>query len=234
MAIAIIPARGGSKRIPGKNIRPFCGRPIIAYPIEVALRSGLFDKVIVSTDSDEIAAIAHENGAEVPFRRPAHLADDFATTSAALLHALEWLRDRGEAPRHICCIYPTAPLLKVRYLREGYKKLISEGCATVFSVTTFPFPLWRALKVNSRGRLEMFWPQYKEVRSNDLPEAYHDAGQFYWVNVEKFFQEPVLYSSDSMPVVIPRRYVQDIDTEEDWKTAEAMYRALFEAEEGND
>ncbi len=224
--VAIIPARGGSKRIPSKNIKEFLGKPIIGYSIEAAKQSGLFEKIVVSTDSKRIAEVANRYGAETPFMRPEEIADDFTTTATVLAHALQWLAAHSSEPQYACCIYATAPFIQVQYLQEGYELLTSKGAASVFPVTTFPFSIFRALKINGDGRLAMFWPQYELTRSNDLPEAYHDAGQFYWVDCKVFLQKQQLYSDDSLPVVVPRHLVQDIDTPEDWTRAEMMYKAL--------
>jgi len=223
--VAVIPARGGSKRIPHKNIKPFCGKPMIAYSIETAKNAGIFDRIIVSTDSKEIASIAKDFGAEIPFMRPVELADDFAGTDAVILHALKWLIKDGEKIDYICCIYATAPFVKAEYIIKGYNLLREKNAASCFSVTTYPFPIFRSLKINSQNRLEMFWPEYRETRSQDLTEAYHDAGQFYWANVTNYLKEKQFYSKNAVPVVLPRYLVQDIDTIEDWNTAELMFRA---------
>ncbi|BDV43449.1 pseudaminic acid cytidylyltransferase [Geotalea uraniireducens] len=226
MNVAIIPARGGSKRIPRKNIKPFAGKPMIAYSIEAALESGLFERVIVSTDDREIADVARGHGAEVPFIRPAELADDFAGTDAVLLHGLQWLEEHARRPDYCCCIYATAPFVRSEYLRQGFELLCHHQATSAFSVATFPACIFRALKLNDLGRLEMIWPENREKRSQDLGEAYHDAGQFYWVDTGKYLAERRLFSADAVPVQIPRHLVQDIDTPEDWETAERMYRAL--------
>ena len=226
MNAAIIPARGGSKRIPRKNVKEFAGRPMIAWPITAALESGVFDKVVVSTDSDEIARTAEKWGAEVPFMRPEELSDDHTPTAPVLVHAVECLREQGVEVENGCCIYATAPFVRSEYLREGLETLTEKNVTTVFSVTSFAFPIFRSLKINEFGALEMFWPEHAMTRSQDLPEAYHDAGQFYWFNCRKFLAEPKLYAVDSLPVVLPRHLVQDIDTPEDWVTAENMFRAL--------
>jgi len=221
--VAIIPARGGSKRIPNKNTKLFAGRPIISYSIRVAQEAGLFDRVIVSTDSLEIAAIAREDGAEVPFLRPAELANDFAGTAEVVCHAIEWLAKEGKQPEFICCIYATAPFIQASYLKQGYDKLVSSDATTVFSVTTYPYPIYRSLKITEDDRIKMIWPDYENIRSQDLPEAYHDAGQFYWANTNKFMKGKALFAKDSLPVILPRYLVQDIDTAEDWETAEMMF-----------
>ena len=224
--VAIIPARGGSKRIPAKNIKIFAGKPIIAYSIAAATQSGLFSRVIVSTDSQDIAGISEEFGAEVPFIRPAELSDDFTETSAVILHTLNWLEETDALPDYFCCLYATAPFIQVKNIKEGFDRLRQENAISAFSVTSFPYPIFRALKTNDNGCLKMFWPEHKTTRSNDLPEAYHDAGQFYWAHTQHFRKEKTFFSSKAVAVVLPRHLVQDIDTPEDWEVAEQMYQAL--------
>lgn len=224
--VAIIPARGGSKRIPNKNIKLFAGKPIISYSIRVAQETGLFNRVIVSTDSPKIAAIAREYGVEVPFLRPAELANDFAGTAEVVCHAIEWLTQEGRRPEFICCIYSTAPFIQASYLKQGYDKLLSSEATSVFSVTTYPYPIYRSLKITEKDRVKMIWPEYEYFRSQDLPEAYHDAGQFYWANTNKFMKEKTLFAKDSLPVILPRYLVQDIDTAEDWETSEIMFAKM--------
>ena len=224
--IAIIPARGGSKRIPNKNIKSFAGQPIISYSIKAAQETSLFGRIIVSTDSDEIAEVAKACGAEVPFIRPAELADDFTGTVPVLLHALNWLNKYGFSPDYYCCIYATAPFVQPEFIRKGFDVLKKKKATVAFSVTTFPYPIFRALKIGDDDRVEMFWPEHENSRSNDLPKAYHDAGQFYWGNTKRFLTEKKLFSSASVPVILPRYFVQDIDTQEDWETSEIMYSVL--------
>lgn len=226
MNIAIIPARGGSKRIPGKNIKPFAGKPVIGYSIEAALCAEIFDQVIVSTDSEKIAETAKECGAAVPFIRPAELSDDHTPTAPVIEHALKWFIANGKPVSYACCIYATAPFVKPSYIQEGYNRITSKNLSSVFSVTSFPFPVFRALKITGNGSLEMIWPEYEMARSNDLIECYHDAGQFYWLNCDRFLKTLKIYGEDAEPVILPRYRVQDIDTPEDWKTAEHMYQAL--------
>jgi len=225
--IAVIPARGGSKRIPRKNIKDFYGKPLIAYSIEVALESKLFEKVIVTTDDEEIATIARSYGAEVPFIRPKELADDFSGTQDVIDHALKWFEDRGEHYDLVCTIYATAPLLQAQYLVKGYNALKNSDAIHAFSATSMPFPIQRTFKLDSNGRCEMFTPEHYMTRSQDLEEAYQDAGQFYWSKVGKASTE-VMFGKDSIPVVLPRHLVQDIDTLEDWQRAEVMYKVLQE------
>ena len=226
MNVAIIPARGGSKRIPGKNIKPFCGRPIIAYSIAAAQQSGLFDRIICSTDSDEISDVARRYGAEVPFQRPAELANDFAGTDAVLIHSLNWLAEQGEPADYACCLYPTAPFIQVEHLRSGFELLRTQQAASTFSVATYPYAIFRSLKLNAQGRIEWIWPENQDKRSQDFPEAFHDAGQFYWFDVRKCLQSGTVLSDDAVPVIIPRYLVQDIDTPEDWETAELLFQAF--------
>lgn len=223
--VAVIPARGGSKRIPGKNIRPFAGKPIIGYSIEAARECGLFDRILVSTDDAEIAAVARDFGAETPFLRPAALADDFTGTNAVVKHAIGWLHGAGESVDYVCCIYATAPFLRPEFLAEGFRNLARGDCSFSFSVTGFRFPIQRALRVTAAGRVEALFPEHISTRSQDLEEAYHDAGQFYWGRAEAFLGDRVLFSPASTPVILPRHLVQDIDTLEDWEEAELMFRA---------
>lgn len=228
MNIAIIPARGGSSRIPGKNIKLFAGKPIIAYSIEAAKASDVFDRIIVSTDSDEIAKVAIAHGAEIPFIRPKELSDDYTPTAPVIAHAIHWFKDRGHFPEFACCIYATAPFVKPEFIKEGYETIVKYNVASVFSVTTFSFPIFRSLIITDKGTLAMFWPEHELTRSQDLPEAYHDAGQFYWLKVDSFLKSGKIYTSDAMPVILPRYLVQDIDTPEDWITAERMFKAVRE------
>jgi pseudaminic acid cytidylyltransferase len=225
MKLCVIPARGGSKRIPRKNIRPFAGRPIIAWSIQAALDSGLFDRVMVSTDDAEIAEVAHASGAEIPFLRPVELADDYTGTNAVVKQAIEWHAGHGLPVSHACCIYATAPFVQARYLIEGFERLQASGKSFVFSVTPYPYPIQRALRLNALGEVEMLYPEYRETRSQDLEPVYHDAGQFYWGTAAAFVNAVPLFSSAALPVVLPPHLVQDIDTEEDWRRAELMFRA---------
>jgi N-acylneuraminate cytidylyltransferase len=224
--VAIIPARGGSKRIPRKNVKLFAGLPMIAHSIRAAKQAQVFDRIMVSTDDDEIMDVARAEGAEVPFRRPPELATDFAGTDAVLRHALQWLREEGAAARYFCCIYATAPFIRPDAIRRGLATLTGSGATTAFSVTTYPYPIARALKLRSDGRVEMCWPENFVKRSQDFDECYHDAGQFYWGDVDKYLRDGQLFSSDSVPVIIPRQFVQDIDTLEDWEMAERMFMAF--------
>ena len=226
--VAIIPARGGSKRIPKKNIKSFNGRPMIQYPIECARVSGIFDEIIVSTDSQEIANVAISAGAKVPFLRPKELADDFTPTAPVLVHAIKELEKTGIEIDFLCCIYATAVFVQPEHLKKGYETITSTGASSVFSVTTFDFPIFRALKINNRGCLEMLWPEHELTRSNDLPEVYHDAGQFYWLKKDEFLKNQKIYTLDARPVIIPRKFVEDIDTPEDWEAAEIKFKVMFQ------
>lgn len=227
--VAIIPARGGSKRIPKKNIKNFHGKPLIAYSIEVALKSKLFDKVIVSTDDEEIAEIAKEFGAEVPFLRPKELSDDFTGTGAVVTQALEYLKEQDEVHDFVCTIYATAPFLDEKYLIEGFEKLKNSNARNAFSCTSMPFPIQRTFKITSNERCEMFWPENFMKRSQDLEEAFQDAGQFYWTNLN-IKSDEITFGKDSIPIILPRYLVQDIDTLEDWQRAEFMYEAIKRSE----
>ncbi|WP_421715470.1 pseudaminic acid cytidylyltransferase [Arcobacter arenosus] len=224
-SIAIIPARGGSKRIPKKNIKDFHGKPLIAYSIQTALKSKLFEKIVVSTDDEEIAEISKKYGAEVPFLRPKELSDDFTGTADVTKHAIDFLELKGEVYDYCCTIYATAPLLQEKYLVEGYTKLKNNDAINTFSCTSMPFPIQRTFKIDENNRCKMFWPENYMKRSQDLEEAYQDAGQFYWTKVGKNSDE-VMFGKDSIPIILPRHLVQDIDTLEDWTRAEYMYSAL--------
>lgn len=227
--IAIIPARGGSKRIPRKNIKDFHGKPLISYSIEVALKSGLFDEVIVSTDDDEIAEIARKFGASVPFIRPKELSDDFTGTGAVVNHTLEFLKEQGEKIDFVCTIYATAPFLSEKYLIEGFTKLKNSNAKNAFSCTSMLFPIQRTFKITQNERCEMFWKENFSKRSQDLEESYQDAGQFYWTNLN-IKSDEIMFGKDSIPIILPRYLVQDIDTLEDWTRAKFMYEALKKSE----
>ena len=225
MNLAIIPARGGSKRIPGKNVKAFHGKPLICYSIAAAMDSGLFEKVLVSTDSEEIRDIAQGMGAWVPFMRPEHLSNDTCGTRPVTNHAIKYCIEHSFNPQNVCCIYATAPFLEVDYLRKGLE-LLQQNKSTrfSFSATTFPFPVQRALTWDKQG-VKPMWPEFINYRSQDLDEALHDAGQFYWGTTSAWLSNTPVFSSSGIPVVLPRHLVQDIDTQEDWVRAELMYRA---------
>jgi len=226
MKLAIIPARGGSKRIPRKNIKLFCGKPMIVWSIKAALSSGCFDKVIISTDDDEIADIATEHGAEVPFIRPKELADDHTGTIPVIAHAVEWQNNQGNKCSEVCCIYATAPFIQATDLQRGLQILQSSGADYAFSITSYPFPIQRAIRITPKQRVEMFQPEYFNTRSQDLEEAWHDAGQFYWGKAQAWLRRAPIFDLISAPVQLPRHRVQDIDTLEDWKRAEWMFKAF--------
>jgi len=228
MQLAVIPARGGSKRIPRKNIKMFHGQPMIAWSIQAAIDSGCFDEVWVSTDDEEIAAVAQAYGAKVPFLRPAHLSDDFATTADVMSHAVEEFGKINHAlPDYICCLYATAPFVTKADLVQGLEKIKNNSNLNyVFSATTYPFPIQRAIKLNEYDTVEMFSQQYFNVRSQDLEEAWHDAGQFYWGTAEAWLNKAMIFSTQSRVVELPRFRVQDIDTQEDWDRAEWLFKAI--------
>lgn len=207
-------------------MRLFAGLPMIAHSLRAVRAAGAFDRIIVSTDDEEIAAVARQHGGEVPFLRPAALADDFAGTDAVIGHALEWFSAQGGSAREFCCVYATAPFIRPTDIRRGRELLRQHQAATAFSVTTYPYTIFRSLKINAQERVEMLWPENFTKRSQDLPEVHHDAGQFYWADTAKYLVERRLFSINSVPVVIPRHLVQDIDTPEDWERAELMFQAL--------
>ena len=230
LRVCILPARGGSKRIPRKNVRPFAGRPIIAWPITTAVASGCFDRVIVSTDDPEIAETAERAGAEVPFRRPAELADDYTGTLDVIAHALNWLAADGCVVSRAACIYPTAVLLDEDDIRAGAELLETEDAEYALSVTEYPFPVQRAVQIDPHGGLAMLQPEHAATRSQDLPVVYHDAGALYWGRPAAFLGRAPLFSSRTRGIVLPRNRAIDIDTLEDWRVAEAAFRALRSAD----
>lgn len=223
--ICIIPARGGSKRILRKNIKHFLGKPIIAYSIETALNSGLFKEVMVSTDDEHIAAIAREHGAKVPFMRSAENSDDYATTKDVIIEVLQSYQQLEIFFDRVCCLYPTAPFVSISTLKESLSLLKTEKYDTVFPISPFGAPIQRALKVEN-GKVMMFQPENKNKRSQDLTPAYHDAGQFYWLDIPTFLQDREIFSSNSGAIVLEEIQVQDIDTPVDWQIAELKYRLL--------
>lgn len=223
--VAIITARGGSKRIPRKNIRPFLGHPIIKYSIDAAKISGCFDEIMVSTDDAEIAEISQRLGAKTPFMRSEATSNDFATTPDVIEEVLVEYRKRGHEFEYACCIYPTAPLILAEGLKKGYELLKEKGADSVLPVVRFSYPIQRALKIED-GKLRMIWPENLNKRSQDLMPAFHDVGQFYWLRVKSFLKEKVLFGKLTIPVEVPESEVQDIDSEEDWKIAEMKYKIL--------
>jgi pseudaminic acid cytidylyltransferase len=224
-AIAVIPARGGSKRVPRKNVRSFNGRPMIAWSIDAARASGCFGRVIVSTDDDEICEVSLRCGAEVPFTRPASLADDHATTASVIAHALEWAGTAGLVPQSACCIYATAPFLRPADIIAG-KRLLDAGSRDfVFAATRFEAPVQRGFERLEDGSLRMLWPERFGARSQDLPPVFHDAAQFYWGTPEAWKAQLPVFGARSTFVEIPRWRSADIDTEEDWRRAELLAAA---------
>jgi len=226
MNIAVIPARGGSKRVPRKNVKTFCGKPMIAWSIEAALESGCFDRVIVSTDDDEIAEVALAHGADVPFRRPAELADDFTPTVPVIAHAISWLQQTAPVER-ACCLYATAPFTRPEDLSAGLALLDDTAADYAFSATTYGFPIQRAIRVDPDGKVSMFQPEHLAARSQDLEEAWHDAGQFYWGRTKAWLAGRPIFGAGSVVVALPRQRVQDIDTIEDWERAELIFSAIL-------
>lgn len=227
MNVAIIPARVGSKRIAGKNIKNFAGKPIISYSICAAKNSGIFDEIIVSTDCEKIAEIARQEGAEVPFIRPSELSDDHTPTAPVIEHAVRWLIGEGKDVDHLCCIYATAPFIRSNDLKKAFEILCNENASEVFPVTTFDFCIFRALNKKDNGGFEMFWPENELARSQDLPEALHDAGQFYMFKCKAFLESQKMWNPNAKLLEIPRYLVQDIDSAEDWEMAEMMYESCL-------
>ncbi|RGP41831.1 Pseudaminic acid cytidylyltransferase [Altererythrobacter insulae] len=226
MTICVIPARGGSKRIPGKNIREFMGKPMIGWSIKAATEARCFDRILVSTDDERIATIARAEGAEVPFLRDAALADDYTPTRPVIADLAERLGVSPDTP--VCCLYATAPFVTSNDLKGGLKLLSDTMARFVVSVTTFPFPIQRALRRSSTGAIEMMAPEHITTRSQDLEEAWHDAGQFYWAHAESWCdQSAEIFSVGAHGLELPRHRVQDIDTEEDWARAEMLMKALL-------
>ena len=222
--LAIIPARGGSKRIPRKNIKPFLGKPIMAYSIELALNSGLFDEVMVSTDDPEIADVAKKYGASVPFMRSAETSHDHATTAAVLMEVLDGYAQRGQTFDVFCCLYPTAPLLTRQHLISGFELLTQQHLDTVFVAAPFERPIWRAFQANPDQSMSFIWPENALKRTQDLTPAFHDPGQFYWLNTTTFKASQAIFGYKISAVVLEPDQVQDIDNEADWQLAE--FKAL--------
>ena len=223
--LAIIPARGGSKRIPRKNVRLFMGQPIIKYSIDAAFESQLFDEVMVSTDDQQIASISARFNATIPFMRSEATSDDYATTADVLLEVLLWYAEQQRPFDYFCCIYPTAPLLTAETLVNGFSLLISRKADAVIPVVPFSYPIQRALKIEN-NELSFIAPENITARTQDLTSAYHDAGQFYWARVESFLQHKTLFMPDTCPLTISNLEVQDIDNEQDWRLAEIKYERL--------
>lgn len=228
MRLAVIPARGGSKRIPRKNIKIFGGLPMMAWSIRAALQSRCFDRIIVSTDDAEIAQVAQAHGVEVPFVRPSELSDDHTGTIPVIAHATQWQNEHGTPATQVCCIYATAPFVRAQDLQRGLALLESSGAEYALSVTRYPFPIQRAIRITPCQRIEMFQPDQLNTRSQDLEEAWHDAGQFYWGQAAAWMEKKPIFTSQATPVCLPRHHVQDIDTQEDWIQAEWMFKAMQE------
>lgn len=225
-SVAIITARGGSKRIPRKNIKSFLGKPIIAYSIQAALDSKIFDEVMVSTDDDEIAEVAIAAGATVPFKRSADNANDFATTADVLTEVLNSYNAQGRSFDYACCIYPTAPFVTATKLQKASQMLLDSGADSLVPVTRFSFPILRSFKMEDGGLLAFNWPENALKRSQDLPPAFHDCGQFYFFKTENFLKHKALVTPNTIGLEIPESEVQDIDNEEDWKIAEIKFSFL--------
>ena len=226
MNLAIIPARGGSTRIPRKNIKPFCGKPMLAWVIEAAEASDCFDQVLVSTDDEEIAQVAREHGAITPFVRPEELADHWTGTTPVVRHAVQWMLEAGHPLKNVCCIYATAPFVEPQDIRKGLEILETTQFSHAFGVTTFAFPIQRAIKRVADGGCIPMFPEFINQRSQDLEEAYHDAGQFYWAQASTWLTGSSIFSPESRIIPIPRHRVQDIDTPEDWERAEYLFKAM--------
>lgn len=230
MYVAIIPARGGSKRIPRKNIKDFHGKPMIAWSIETARRSGLFDKIVVSTDDTEIATIAKSYGAEVPFVRPSALADDHTPTVPVIAHGISALADIGVSPDAVCCIYPCAPFLRADDLVAGLALLQESGSNFAYPVAEFPHPVQRALLRAHDGKMQFLSPEYELTRTQDLPTTFHDVGQFYWGRTEAWATQRRMHS-EGAGLVLPYWRVVDIDTLDDWQRAEFLFELLAAKDE---
>lgn len=226
--LCIIPARGGSKRIPRKNIKPFMGKPIIAYSIEAALKSGIFDEVMVSTDDKEIAEIALQYGAKVPFMRSKETSNDFATTADVIDEVLGRYESNGYEFDAVCCIYATAPFITPERLRQASGLLEKGPFDSAFSCVAYSYPVQRGLEINAEGRIAMKWPEFKSSRSQDLPSVYHDAGQFYISKTTAYRQAHGFWGDNTAPIVLSELEVQDLDTSTDWAIAEMKYRILSE------
>lgn len=221
--LCIIPARGGSKRIPRKNMKPFLGKPMLAYSIEAALATGLFDEVMVSTDDKEIAEVALKYGAKVPFMRNAETANDFATTDDVLIEVVKMYKEMGQEFDNLCCIYATAPMIQVKDIISAYEILQSSNFTVVYPVVQFSYPIWRCLDMAEDGSMNYHWPEFELSRSQDLPKEYHDTGTFYWHKIERWMNGEIKTGG----IIVDETTIQDIDTETDWKIAEMKYKLLF-------
>lgn len=221
--LAIIPARGGSKRIPRKNVKSFLGKPMLAYSIEAALSTGLFEEVMVSTDDEEIAEVARQYGAKVPFMRSAETANDYATTADVLHEVIGKYKKEGEDFDNFCCIYATAPMIQSKDIISAYERLRSSDFTIVYPVVTFSYPIWRCLDLAEDGSMKRHWPEFENSRSQDLPKQYHDTGTFYWYKTEEWIAGNIHVGG----IEVDETAIQDIDTETDWKLAEMKYKLLF-------
>jgi pseudaminic acid cytidylyltransferase len=224
MRVAVIPARGGSKRIPRKNVKPFCGRPMIAWAISAAESSACFDRILVSTDDDEIAEVARSLGAEVPFKRPSELSGDHTPTVPVIAHAVDWLARGGTPALHVCCVYATAALITAEDLKAGLQKLREGGFDYVFTAARFPAPVERAFRLAQDETVRMISPEHYATRSQDLVPAYYDAGQFYWGRADAWLALKPVFSARATVLELPASRVQDIDTAQDWQRAELLFR----------
>lgn len=218
--LCIIPARGGSKRIPRKNVKPFLGKPILAYSIETALQSGLFDEIMVSTDDAEIADVAKQFGASVPFMRSAEIASDFATTADVLKEVIAKYKELGLEFDNFCCFYATAPLVQSNDIISAFERLQSSNFTYVYPVVQFSYPIWRCLDLAEDGSMKRHWPEYENSRSQDLPKEYHDTGTFYWYKTKEWLAGNIIVGG----IIVDETSIQDIDTETDWKLAEIKYK----------
>ena len=223
--LCIIPARGGSKRIPRKNIKPFMGKPIMAYSIEAALKSGIFDEVMVSTDDDEFAEVARQYGAKVPFMRSAATANDYATTEDVLIEVLDEYKKQGREFDNLCCLYSTAPFVTSERLCEAFSNMQQENADAIFTIVAYSYPIQRCLHIVD-GKIGMKWPEYQTARSQDLETVYHDAGQFYFARVPQLRIEKDLWMKNCIPLILPETEVQDLDTLTDWQLAEMKFHLL--------
>ncbi len=233
MRLAVIPARGGSKRIPRKNIKPFMGQPIIGYSINTAIDSGCFDRIIVSTDDEEIADVAKAHGAEVPFLRPQALSDDMTGTIDVIAHAIDEICQSGQCPDEVCCIYATAPFVTPEDIQEGLQRVLQPDVDYCFPVGAFPAPIQRALRLDHDNAVDMFDAETRHSRSQDLEPAYHDAGQFYWGKTDAWRQQRDVFGLASRALVLPSYRVQDIDTPDDWVRAELIFGAIQRQKDGD-
>jgi pseudaminic acid cytidylyltransferase len=224
--LCIIPARGGSKRIPRKNIKPLLGKPIIAYSIEAAKKSNLFDEIMVSTDDPEIADVALKYGAKAPFLRSPENADEFATLADVLIEVIKTYKEKRKSFENICCILPTAPLTSADRIKEAFLKLVNEDFESVLPVVEFSYPILRALEFYDDKTIKMIWPEHLKTRSQDLLPAYHDSGSFYWVKNNTLLEQETLFCKKGGAIVLPETEVQDIDNETDWKLAVLKYKLL--------